>query len=343
MYQTVFRVLKRLDPEFAHELGMAMIRLLGTQPLYAILRRRSRANPVLRVHTLGREWESPVGLAAGFDKNARGIRGFHALGFGHVEVGTVTAIAQPGNPKPRLFRLVDDQALINRMGFNNDGAHAVAARLGRLRQRHRELPVIGVNIGKSRITPVEDAVDDYVRSTRLLAPVADYLVVNVSSPNTPGLRSLQDDSALRPLLTAVLEHAGDTPVLVKIAPDLADSDVVDICALVTSLGMAGIVATNTTVSRHGLSMDPGSVEAMGEGGLSGAPLAERSLQVLRLIRQSVAREVCVISVGGVFTGADVQERLDAGATLVQAYTGFVYRGPWFAAHLTRELATLEGY
>lgn len=343
MYQAVFRVLKRLDPELAHELGMAMIRVFGSPLFYSFLRRRSRANPVLRVTTLGRGWESPVGLAAGFDKNAKGIRGFHALGFGHVEVGTVTAIAQPGNPKPRLFRLVDDKALINRMGFNNDGAEVVASRLARLRERHRELPVIGVNIGKSRVTPVEDAIDDYVRSTRLLAPLADYLVVNVSSPNTPGLRTLQDDSALRPLLTAVLEHAGDTPVLVKIAPDLADSDVVAICALVGSLGLGGISATNTTVSREGLSMEPGAVQAMGDGGLSGAPLAQRSLQVLRLIRQSVPREVCVVSVGGVFTGADVQERLDAGATLVQAYTGFVYRGPWFAAHLTRELAALEGY
>jgi dihydroorotate dehydrogenase len=343
MYRAVFRVLKRLDPEFAHELGMALIRIMGAPPLYSLLRRRSRANPVLKVTTLGRTWESPVGLAAGFDKNARGIRGFHALGFGHVEVGTVTALAQPGNPKPRLFRLVDDRALINRMGFNNDGAEVVAARLERLRRRHRDLPVIGVNIGKSRVTPVEEAVEDYVRSTRLLAPVADYLVVNVSSPNTPGLRSLQDDSALRPLLTAVLEHAGETPVLVKIAPDLVDSDVVGICALVTSLGVAGIVATNTTVSRQGLTMDPGAVQAMGEGGLSGAPLAERSLQVLRLIRQSVPREVCVVSVGGVFTGADVHERLDAGATLVQSYTGFVYRGPWFAAHLSKELAGLEGY
>lgn len=343
MYQAVFRVLRRLDPEFAHELGMALIRLLGSRLFYSTLRARSRAQPALRVSTLGLGWESPVGLAAGFDKNARGIRGLHALGFGHVEVGTVTALAQPGNPKPRLFRLVDDQALINRMGFNNEGAEVIASRLKRLRTRHRELPVIGVNIGKSRVTPLADAVSDYVHSTRLLAPHADYLVVNVSSPNTPGLRRLQDDSALRPLLTAVLEHAGDTPVLVKIAPDLTDSEVLGVCDLVAAVGLSGIVATNTTIARQGLSTDPSSVAALGEGGLSGAPLGERSLQVLRLIRQRVPREICVVSVGGIFTGSDVQERLDAGATLVQAYTGFVYRGPWFAAHLTRELAALEGY
>lgn len=343
MYSALFRVLKRLDPELTHHLGMAIIRILQVPLLYPWVRKRCQPHHALRVRALGLAFDSPVGLAAGFDKNAVAVRGMHALGFGHVEVGTVTAHPQPGNPKPRLFRLPDDQALINRLGFNNDGAEVVAGRLARLRSRHHDLPVIGVNIGKSRITPVEEATDDYVTSTRLLAPVADYLVVNVSSPNTPGLRSLQTDTALKPLLAAVIEHAGGTPVLVKIAPDLSDAEITDVCALVGALGLAGIVATNTTVSRRGLSSQPQTVSSMGEGGLSGRPLAKRSLEVLRLIRQSVPREACVVSVGGVFTGRDVNERLDAGATLVQAYTGFVYRGPLFAAHLTRELAALEGY
>jgi dihydroorotate dehydrogenase len=337
IYRALFSVLKRLDPELTHEWGMWIIRLSGLGPIRRFLRARTKPPPRQRVTTMGLTFGSPVGLAAGFDKNATAVLGMYALGFDHVEVGTVTALPQPGNPSPRLFRLPDDKALINRMGFNNDGAHIVAARLRRLRARHADLPIIGVNIGKSRITPLEGALNDYVTSTRLLAPLADYLVVNVSSPNTPGLRGLQNEKELRPLLAAVVAAAGDTPVAVKIAPDLDAAAIASVCALVSELGLAGIVATNTTVSREGLSMAPDDVAALGEGGLSGAPLREKSLEVLRLIRQVVPREVCVISVGGIFTGADVDERLAAGATLVQAYTGFVYRGPLFAAYLTREL------
>ena len=261
----------------------------------------------------------------------------YALGFDHVEVGTVTALPQTGNPKPRLFRLPDDQALINRMGFNNDGAQVIAARLRVLRARGGDLPIIGVNIGKSRVTAIADATADYVTSTKLLAPLADYLVVNVSSPNTPGLRGLQQEKELTPLLTAVTAAAGGTPVLVKIAPDLDAKAISAVCKLVMKLDLAGIVATNTTISRDGLIAAPQDVARLGEGGLSGAPLRERSLEVLDLVRQILPREVCVISVGGVFDGHDVAERLDAGATLVQAYTGFVYRGPLFAAKVTKEL------
>jgi len=343
MYQVFFAILKKLDPEVTHRLGMWIIKLVGTPPLYGVFRKKTAPNPVLAVTAMGLKCESPVGLAAGFDKNAEAILGMYALGFSHVEVGTVTARPQPGNPKPRLFRLPEDEALINRMGFNNDGAQEVGNRLASLRARHSDLPVIGVNIGKSRVTPVEDAVEDYVFSTRLLAPLADYLAVNVSSPNTPGLRGLQDEEALRPLLEAVVREAGATPVLVKIAPDLEDQAVLDVCRLSVEVGLAGIIATNTTINRSGLSVEPDAVRAMGEGGLSGKPLSERSLQVLRLIRQAVPRDVCVISVGGVFTGKDVDERLKAGATLVQAYTGFVYRGPLFAHYLTRELAMAQGY
>jgi dihydroorotate dehydrogenase len=338
MYQALFSVLKRLDPEFTHEWGMRVVRLVGTRPLRGLV--RAKTNPPVSQKTvaMGLSFGSPVGLAAGFDKNAEAVAGMYALGFDHVEIGTVTALPQPGNPAPRLFRLPDDDALINRMGFNNDGAPVVAARLRRLRSGRAPLPIIGVNIGKSRVTPLDGAIHDYVTSTRLLAPLADYLVVNVSSPNTPGLRGLQEDTLLRPLLVAVMEAAGATPVAVKIAPDLDDAAIGAVCRLVMELGLAGIVATNTTISREGLTMSPADVAAMGEGGLSGAPLRERSLEVLSLIRQVVPREVCVISVGGIFTGEEVAQRLAAGATLVQAYTGFVYRGPLFAAHLTRELA-----
>jgi dihydroorotate dehydrogenase len=281
---------------------------------------------------MGLTFPTPFGLAAGFDKNAVGVRGLAALGFGHVEIGTVTAVAQPGNPKPRLFRLPADKALINRMGFNNDGAEAVAARLQRLR-RLGGLPVVGVNIGKSRVTAVEDAVDDYRVSARLLAPVADYLVVNVSSPNTPGLRGLQETEVLEPLLAAVLEESAGTPLLVKIAPDLDDDAVRDIAALTDRLGLAGVVATNTTVRRDGLRTPEAKVAAMGAGGLSGPPVAARAIEVLRILRATLPADACVISVGGVDTAADVRARLAAGADLVQGYTGFLYHGPGWAGSL----------
>jgi dihydroorotate dehydrogenase len=223
------------------------------------------------------------------------------------------------------------------MGFNNGGADAAAGRLSRLSRRsHR--PVLGVNIGKSRVTPVEDAVADYERSARVLAPFADYLAVNVSSPNTPGLRGLQEIDQLAPLLEAVRNVAGRTPLLVKIAPDLDDAEIVRICELVLRLGLDGIIATNTTISREGLTTRASAVEAIGAGGLSGAPLARRSLEVLRLVRSNVPAELCVISVGGVDTAADVQDRLDAGATLVQGYSAFIYRGPLWSRHVNRGLA-----
>lgn len=337
MYTALFSLLKRLDPEFTHEWGMRVVRLAGSRLVRQAVRSRTQPPASQQVSAMGLSFGSPVGLAAGFDKNASAVVGMYALGFDHVEVGTVTALPQPGNPAPRLFRLPDDQALINRMGFNNDGAPVIAARLRRLRAGLAPLPIIGVNIGKSRITPLDRAIDDYVTSTRLLAPLADYLVVNVSSPNTPGLRGLQEDEQLRPLLAAVVDAAGATPVAVKIAPDLDDAAIGAVCRLVLELGLAGIVATNTTIRREGLTMSQDDVAAMGEGGLSGAPLRERSLEVLSLIRQVLPRDICVISVGGIFTGEDVAQRLSAGATLVQAYTAFVYRGPLFAAHLTREL------
>ena len=339
MYRLLFSlVLSRLDPEFAHTLAFTVIRFLPFGPL---VRRLTRPAPGLGVTTLGLEFDSPFGLAAGFDKYGSGIRGLGQLGFGHVEVGTVTAHAQPGNPKPRLFRLVPDRAVINRMGFNNNGSAALVPRLEAALTRVQR-PVIGANIGKSRITDVDDATGDYLVSTRLLAPIADYLAVNVSSPNTPGLRGLQELEKLTPLLTAIRDAAGSTPVLVKIAPDLADTEAAAIAELAVRLDLRGIIATNTTLSRAGLLTDASTVEAAGAGGLSGAPLSARSLEVLRVIRAVVPADFCVISVGGVETAADVQQRLDAGATLVQGYTAFLYRGPLWAAGINRGLARLRG-
>ncbi|PPG58120.1 dihydroorotate dehydrogenase (quinone) [Rathayibacter sp. AY2B7] len=336
MYPLLFRtVLRRLDPERAHHLSFPVIRALGA--LAPVLRRTTVPRGTPAVETLGLRFETPFGVAAGFDKDATAVLGFGALGFGHVEVGTLTARAQPGNDRPRLFRLIADRAVVNRMGFNNHGAQAAAQRLIRLRSaRHR--PVIGVNIGKSRVVEVDDAIEDYLISTRLLAPLADYLVVNVSSPNTPGLRGLQEIDRLEPLLAAVKDAADMTPLLVKIAPDLSDDEVGRVAELAVRLGLDGIIATNTTLSREGLSTDRAVVEAAGAGGLSGAPLAARSLEVLRVIRGVVPAAFCVISVGGVETAEDVRERLDAGATLVQGYTAFIYRGPLWARDINRGLA-----
>jgi len=337
MYRLLFRlVLSRFDPETAHHLAFLVIRVLGWPVLRQVARAITRPDASLAVRTLGLEFPSPFGLAAGFDKEARGIAGLGALGFGHVEVGTITAHAQPGNPCPRLFRLIPDRAVINRMGFNNAGAVACAPRIERAR-RARIRPIVGVNIGKTKIVAVDDAIDDYLESTRLLAPHADYLVVNVSSPNTPGLRGLQELDRLEPLLTAVRDAAGGVPVLVKIAPDLTDDEALRIAKLVQRLELAGIVATNTTLSREGLATDPATVAAAGEGGLSGAPLAARALAMLRLLRDAAGPELCLISVGGVTTAADVRERLDAGATLVQGYTAFLYEGPSWARTINRGL------
>jgi dihydroorotate dehydrogenase len=338
MYPLLFRiVLSRMDPETAHHAAVVVIRLLGVPPFSWAARALTRPASALRTSALGLTFESPFGIAAGFDKDVRAAKGLHALGFGHIEVGTITALPQDGNPRPRLFRLIPDRAVINRMGFNNRGAEAAASRLKKLRRRSARA-VIGVNIGKSRAVDVADATADYVRSATLLAPLADYLVVNVSSPNTPGLRDLQSVETLRPLLVAVRDAAGRTPLLVKIAPDLADDEITEISRLAVELGLRGLIATNTTISREGLRTDAAVVAAAGAGGLSGAPLKQRALQVLRLVRATVPAEFAVISAGGVETADDVRERLDAGATLVQGYTAFLYRGPLWGRQLNRGLA-----
>lgn len=341
LYAALFSlVLSKFDPEDAHHLGAFVIKAAGLPGFRSVKTGATHAGGALHVQALGLHFDSPFGVAAGFDKDAKLVSGLGALGFGHVEVGTLTAVAQPGNPRPRLFRLVSDCAVINRMGFNNGGAAAAVPRLTKLRSR-KNRPVIGVNIGKSRIVEVENATADYLVSTRLLAPVADYLVVNVSSPNTPGLRGLQELDQLEPLLVAVKAECGSTPLLVKISPDLTNDEVIRISELVVRIGLAGIIATNTTLSREGLKASKEAVDAAGVGGLSGAPLAARSLEVLTVIRTVVPAELCVISVGGIENAADVQERIDAGATLVQGYTAFIYRGPTWAWEINRGLARIR--
>jgi len=330
-YDRVFDgVLTRVDPERAHQLGFRAIR--AGRPLVRTFVR----TPPVPVEAMGLTFANPLGVAAGFDKNAVGIDALGTLGFGFVEVGTVTALPQPGNEQPRLFRLPADRAIVNRMGFNNDGAEVVAARLAR-RGPRKGGPVLGVNIGKSKVVPEEDAVQDYEKSARLLAPHADYLVVNVSSPNTPGLRNLQAVEKLEPILVAVRKVAGDVPLVVKIAPDLDDDDVIAVADLALDLGLDGISATNTTISRDGLASTPGEVAAVGAGGLSGPPLQERSTEVIRLLRKQVGDRVALIGVGGITTVADARGRLEAGADLLQGYTAFIYEGPGWPRRIIKGL------
>lgn len=298
-------------------------------------------DPALVVNAFGLTFPTPVGLAAGLDKNAEAFEAFGAFGFGFVEVGTITAEAQPGNPRPRLFRLPKDRALINRMGFNNRGAQAAAAHIARVGPRRT---LLGINIGKTKRVLNESAVDDYAISARMLSPFADYMVVNVSSPNTPGLRALQEVGELRKLLTRVrqtLDVAQPTrriPLLLKIAPDLADDDIDAIADLALELAVDAIIATNTTITREGLKSAPQTVTACGAGGLSGAPLRMRSLDVLRRLRNRVGSKVTLIAVGGIENADDAWLRIRAGATLVQVYSALVYEGPLLARRIARGLA-----
>ncbi len=345
-YRLVFdRMLTRTDPEQAHHLAFRAIRAAGpvlASRAGARLRTAGRGDLDTPVVAMGLTFPNRLGLAAGFDKNAVGIDALAGLGFGHVEIGTVTGEPQPGNPKRRLFRLPDDRAVVNRMGVNHDGAEAVADRLRRraalLAAKDRgntRLPVLGVNIGKTKLVPDDDltaVIADYEKSTRHLAGLADYLVVNVSSPNTPGLRNLQSVEKLQPILDAVRRTAGQVssthvPLLVKIAPDLADEDIDAVADMAVAIGLDGVIATNTTVARDGLRSNADVVAGIGAGGLSGAPLRDRSLAVLQRLEHRVAGRVALVSVGGITTAADAAARLAAGAVLVQGYTAFVYEGP----------------
>ncbi|MBL7261276.1 quinone-dependent dihydroorotate dehydrogenase [Paractinoplanes lichenicola] len=310
------------DAERAHEFTLKRLAALPAPVRAALKARYATAKPV---EVFGVRFPNPVGLAAGMDKNGVALPAWPALGFGFVEVGTVTAHAQPGNDKPRLFRLRDSEAIINRMGFNNAGAAALAERLQRLGPlRSSKLGVpLGVSLGKSKVTPLGEAVEDYLTSYRLLHPYADYIAVNVSSPNTPGLRTLQDKDAIADLLGAL---RGETPVLVKIAPDLTEPAIAELLEVCLSHGAAGVIATNTTLAREGLAPadQPRAVEA---GGLSGAPLTEKARKVVHFVHTETAGRLPIIGVGGVMCADDAARLFDAGAALVQLYSGFIYRGP----------------
>jgi dihydroorotate dehydrogenase len=346
VYRAIYAVLLRhLPAEAAHRVGFWLIRAAAGVPglaraLRLVLAPRDQS---LRVRALGLDFPGPLGLAAGFDKDGKGVIGLAALGFSFIEVGTVTAQPQRGNPRPRMFRFPHERALVNRMGFNNQGAAALAARLRVLRARPGVTPIIGVNIGKTKAVAAEEAVADYATSARLVADVADYVVVNVSSPNTPGLRDLQAAGKLGPILAAVraaLDEASPrrrVPLLVKIAPDLADPDVDAVAELALDLGLDGIIATNTTISRDGLH-DSAAVADAGPGGLSGAPLKQRSLAVLARLHDRCGKRLTLIAAGGITTPADAEARLAAGATLLQAYTAFIYEGPFWPRRVQRGLA-----
>jgi dihydroorotate dehydrogenase len=294
-------------------------------------------HPSLERTLWGITFPNPVGLAAGFDKDAKFTDALACLGFGFIEIGTVTPLAQPGNPQPRMFRLPADKALINRMGFNNGGATAAAQRL----RGRKERVIIGGNIGKNKDTPNENALSDYEKAFTALADVSDYFVVNVSSPNTPGLRALQDKGPLTEILNRLQqlnrELQKNKPILLKIAPDLTREQLDDIIEIVTTTGIQGIVATNTTISREGLETTPAELTAIGAGGLSGLPLKKRATEVIRYIHEKSAGTIPIIAAGGIFTAADAKEKLDAGASLVQVYTGFIYEGPAIVKNILKGL------
>ncbi len=334
------RALFKMDSESAHEVGVRALALLGRlSPLCRLLESCNQlpASQYRPVEAFGLSFPNAIGLAAGFDKNACAWEAAAALGFGHVEIGTITALAQPGNPKPRMFRYPAEEAVINRMGFNNEGSEAVAARLAKQPGPGKRRIPLGVNLGKSKVAPLDGAVADYLASFARLADYADYLVLNVSSPNTPGLRTLQDEKPLRELLGSIMaanrERAAKRggvllPVLLKIAPDLTWPQIDAALGVIAEFGLAGIIATNTTLARPGFFAEVGET-----GGLSGRPLREKSTEIVRYISRTTGGKLPIIGVGGITDTTGAAEKLDAGATLVQVYTGMIYRGPFFARDL----------
>ena len=323
LYDAALKAMFLLPPERIHAIVSGGVRALSsaTAANRAIERVVRVHDHCLEQELFGVRFPAPLGLAAGFDKNAAAVDAWGAVGFGYAELGTVTPRPQPGNLATRLFRLPDDHAILNRMGFNNAGALTVAKNL---KTKRKTRDIIGINIGKNKTQT--DPVADYRAGATLLGPLADYLVVNVSSPNTPGLRDLQAVEELRPILTEVT-RATSTPVLVKIAPDLLDDDVLAVADLAVELGLAGVVATNTTISRQGLTTPPADVAALGAGGISGAPLHNRSLEVLKLLHAHVGDRLVLVSVGGIMTPTQAWDRIAAGASLLQGYTPFIYGGP----------------
>jgi dihydroorotate dehydrogenase len=346
IYRSLLRpILFRLPPEMAHELALESLHLFLRGPLKKIIRSRNRVSPAMQLERFGLEFFNPIGLAAGFDKNGIAAGALAALGFGFIEVGTVTNEAQPGNPKPRLFRLPHDRALINRLGFNNRGAKALAERL----RTHRPNCVLGINLGKSRSVAIEASIPDYLSSFEAVYDIADYIAVNVSSPNTPNLRELQRADLLTELLqslqkrNAELAHRNSgslRPLLLKIAPDLNQPEIESIIDVALRTNISGIIATNTTVNRNDLRTPAAAVEACGEGGLSGAPLRDQSNQVISLVYRLTRGELPIIGVGGIFTAADAWDKICAGASLIQLYTGFIYEGPGIARRINDGLAEI---
>lgn len=339
-------LLFKLDPESAHYFAMGLLHSSSRIPgVLSFLRAMSTLRDErLESSVFGLKFANPVGLAAGFDKDARWMRELSALGFGFIEVGTLTAHPQSGNPKPRLFRVPADRGVINRMGFNNEGSELAAQRLA----KHRPSVTLGVNLGKSKITPNELAEEDYLQSFRRVFDFADYLTINVSSPNTPGLRQLQDREPLTRLLTAFQQenqriaaqrNKAPKPVLLKIAPDLEDAQLDDIADLTLETKIAGLIATNTTISRSGLKTDQKRIDSIGNGGLSGKPLSERSRAVVSRLFRRTEGKVPIIGVGGIFTADDAWRMIGAGASLVQIYTGFIYEGPSCVKRINRGLLT----
>ena len=342
-------LLFKLPAEKAHYLSMgAFDCLLAPKLISNQFRSRYQVNdPSLATTVFGLDFKNPIGLAAGFDKDARWFPELATLGFGHVEVGTITGQAQPGNPQPRLFRLPTDKAIINRMGFNNDGADGAAARLAKTKRSSPD-DIVGVNIGKTKVVPVEEADQDYLFSFERLFTYADYFTVNVSSPNTPGLRKLQNKEPLMRLLSSILElnqrlaadHEVDPkPVLLKIAPDVTDEQLTDIISILREIEMSGIIATNTTLSRADLKTNPNIVEEIGAGGLSGSPLTTRSRMVVKQLHEELKGQVPIIGVGGVMCGEDAWQMILAGASLVQVYTGFIYGGPGMVRDINRHIVS----
>lgn len=329
LYPLVRPLLFRFDAERAHGLALRLITALPAHP--------ARPDPALAVELAGLHFPNPIGLAAGLDKDAVAPDAFLGTGFGFVEVGTITPLPQAGNPKPRLFRLVEDQAVINRMGFNNGGQ---AAALARLRARAGRPGIVGVNVGANK--EARDRIADYVQGVRTMAPVADYLTINISSPNTPGLRALQDESALDALLAAVMAARTDTPIFLKVAPDLEARDIDAIARVAMAHRIDALIVSNTTIARPPLR----SGHAGESGGLSGAPLRALALERLRDFRRATGGALPLIAAGGIASGADALARIKAGASLVQLYSALVYHGPWLAKRIARELTTLlarEGF
>ena len=338
MYRLIKFLLFLLPPEKAHDVALNLIELALRIPVVGSTFKRSfNSGPQRSVDFAGITFPNIVGLAAGFDKDAKRLSLWKALGFGHVEVGTVTPKSQPGNPKPRLFRLVDDRAVINRMGFNNGGVDAMVERL----KKRPEGLIVGGNIGKNKDTPNESAIEDYIICFEKLYPYVDYITVNVSSPNTPGLRDLQTESFLVPLFdklnTLRSEKAIFKPIFLKIAPDFQLKAVKQLAKIIKKLPIQGIIATNTTISRDRLNVSQKDLEQIGAGGLSGAPLFEASNTILATLSIELGNPMPIIGVGGIFNGFDVSEKLTRGAGLVQLYTGFIYEGPWIVRNILKEL------